>query len=229
MSYTAEYWDKKSPINGRDAAFLSAHFIKQNGNDDRVLVYRGGSLAFLQSAQKTPEEWIAYLEEVDANQPNQQGDQEQNAVTAALFGDDGATVEQAGALLQVFRAHTMVYTDEEAIALPPALYREWTGTGMGAIAAGEIVRYSDTLYRCPSGVTAPLDHQKPGGAGMLAVYAPIRPGTEGQVLPWVYGEALEIGAKRIDPTDGKTYEAIQKPGANIYEPHIVPAIWRLAS
>lgn len=129
-------------------------------------------------------------------------------------------------------------TDEEALAMPHGVYREWIGRddaagveGMGPIAADEIVwlRSNDTLYRSPTGVTVPLASQPPDGEGMLAVYAPIRPGGGTEALPWLYGETgLGLGALRIDPTDGLTYEVYNPsgPGANIYEPHLVPAIWR---
>lgn len=42
------------------------------------------------------------------------------------------------------------------------------------------------------------------------------------------GEAVEIGTRRMDPADELVYEVIAPAGANIWAPHTVPAIWRLA-
>ena len=81
------------------------------------------------------------------------------------------------------------------------------------------------LYRVEQAHTAQA-HQPPGGDGMLAVYRPLQ--EPGEVLPWVYGEAVSIGDRRIDPTDGLVYEVYAEAGANLWEPHTAPAIWRLA-
>lgn len=70
-------------------------------------------------------------------------------------------------------------------------------------------------------------HQPPGGEGMLAVYRPIQREAEpGQVLPWVYGEAVKVGDKR--EYNGVVYEAYAPAGANTHSPDLVPAVWRVS-
>ena len=60
----------------------------------------------------------------------------------------------------------------------------------------------------------------------MLFYRPLQ--EPGEVLPWVYGEAVSIGDRRIDPSDGLVYEVYNEAGANLWEPHTAPAIWRLA-
>jgi len=114
--------------------------------------------------------------------------------------------------------------DEIALTIADA----WPAWAAGnAYHKGDVVTRSGTLYRVQQAVTAQA-HQPPGAAGMLAVYAPIQlPAAPDQVLPWVYGETgIAVGDKRTH--GGKVWEAIQSPGANIWEPPAVPAIWREA-
>lgn len=112
-------------------------------------------------------------------------------------------------------------TDEQAIQVPD-LYYAWQPDT--AYETGKIVYYGDCLYRVEQAHISQA-HQPPGSEGMLAVYRPIR-AADG-VYTWLYGETVEIGAKRVDPTDGLLYEVYAPAGANIWEPHTVPAIWRL--
>lgn len=112
-------------------------------------------------------------------------------------------------------------TDEQAVQVPE-LYPVWQPDT--AYETGKIVYYVDCIYRVEQAHTS-QSHQPPGSEGMLAVYRPIR-AADG-IYTWLYGEAVEIGAKRIDPTDGLLYEVYTPAGANIWEPHTVPAIWRL--
>ena len=124
-----------------------------------------------------------------------------------------------------FRAAVQLYaqtlSDEQA-ATVESLYPPWEAGA--AYEKGALLRYGGRLYRVEQAHAA-QEHQPPGGEGMLAVYRPIQ--EPGEVLPWVYGEAVAIGDKRIDPTDGLVYEVYAEAGANIWEPHEVPAIWRL--
>lgn len=53
MIITAQIWDKVSPINGRDAVFLSEHFTKSNGDDDRVLIAYDGIVSRIQFVNDT--------------------------------------------------------------------------------------------------------------------------------------------------------------------------------
>ena len=87
------------------------------------------------------------------------------------------------------------------------------------------MQHSGRLYRVEQAHTAQA-HQPPGGEGMLAIYRPIRP-TAAEPLPWIYGEPVEIGDKRIDPTDGLVYVVYTPAGANVWQPHEAPSIWQL--
>lgn len=44
--------------------------------------------------------------------------------------------------------------------------------------------------------------------------------------PWVYGEAVEIGDRRRDETNGLLYEVYSAAGDNLYPPYQVPAVWK---
>ena len=113
-------------------------------------------------------------------------------------------------------------SDGEAVQMPD-LYPLWeAGTEYPAQA---LVYHGDCLFRVEQAHTAQA-HQPPDGEGLLALYRPLR-SLEG-VYRWLYGEAVEIGTRRMDPADGLVYEVIAPAGANIWEPHTVPAIWRLA-
>ena len=124
-----------------------------------------------------------------------------------------------------FRAAVQLYagtlSDEEAIQVD-SLYPEWEAGA--AYGKGALLRHGGRLYRVEQAHTAQA-HQPPGGEGMLAVYRPLQ--EPGEVLPWVYGEAASIGDRRIDPSDGRIYEVYNEAGANLWEPHTAPAIWRL--
>ena len=124
-----------------------------------------------------------------------------------------------------FRAAVQLYagtlSDEEAIQVD-SLYPEWEAGA--AYGKGALLRHGGQLYRVEQAHTAQA-HQPPGGEGMLAVYRPLQ--EPGEVLPWVYGEAVSIGERRIDPSDGRIYEVYNEAGANLWEPHTAPAIWRL--
>ena len=124
-----------------------------------------------------------------------------------------------------FRAAVQLYagtlSDEEAIQVD-SLYPEWEAGA--AYGKGALLRHGGQLYRVEQAHTAQA-HQPPGGEGMLAVYRPLQ--EPGEVLPWVYGEAVSIGDRRIDPSDGRIYEVYAEAGANLWEPHDAPAIWRL--
>lgn len=90
---------------------------------------------------------------------------------------------------------------------------------------GELLRHESMLYRVQQAHTSQA-HQPPGSAGMLAVYVPIQqPAEDGQVLPWISGEALDIGDKR--EYNGVVYELYAPAGVNIWPPDTVPAIWRV--
>lgn len=124
------------------------------------------------------------------------------------------------------RAAVMLYAaglDDADAATMPAMYPTWAA---GAeYAAQAIVQHGGRLYRVEQAHTAQA-HQPPGGDGMLAVYRPIRPPTT-DPLPWIYGEPVEIGDKRIDPTDGLVYVVYTPAGVNVWQPHDAPSVWQL--
>lgn len=124
------------------------------------------------------------------------------------------------------RAAVMLYTagldDADAVTVP-AVYPTWAA---GAeYAAQAIVQHGGRLYRVEQAHTAQA-HQPPGGDGMLAIYRPLRPPTT-DPLPWIYGEPVEIGDKRIDPMDGLVYVVYTPAGVNVWQPHDAPAIWQV--
>ena len=112
-------------------------------------------------------------------------------------------------------------SDSEAVEVPD-LYPAWQAGE--SYEAQALVYYGDCLYRVEQAHTAQA-HQPPGSQGMLAVYRPVR--RADGVYRWLYGEAVEIGMKRIDPEDGLVYEVYAQAGANIWPPHEVPAVWRI--
>lgn len=89
---------------------------------------------------------------------------------------------------------------------------------------GEFIKYNERLYRVEQ-VHTSQSHQPPGSEGMLAIYRPVQ--ESGKTLPWIYGEVLSIGDRRIDPTDNLIYEVYTESGSNIWEPHTAPSIWRV--
>ncbi len=125
-----------------------------------------------------------------------------------------------------FRAAVQLYagtlSDGQAVTVE-SLYPLWEAGA--AYEKGALLRHGGRLYLVEQAHTAQA-HQPPSGEGMLAVYRPLQ--EPGEVLPWVYGEAVSIGDRRIDPSDGRIYEVYAEAGANLWEPHTAPAIWRLA-
>jgi hypothetical protein len=137
-----------------------------------------------------------------------------------------AQVRAAAAALPMLRKQAADTSDDATLVEMQGLFPVWAvGT---SYKAGGVTRHGANLYRVMQDHTAQA-HQPPDAAGMLAVYAPIQQSAApGQVLDWVYGEAgLAIGDKRRDPTDGKVYELLQHPGANVWEPHAAPSLWRV--
>ena len=112
-------------------------------------------------------------------------------------------------------------TEKHAVIVdtPPMYCAEWTPGAeykRGQLVALNAVKYlllQDTVAQ------AHYPPDMPNGA-MLAIYKPYQ-GKERYT--WLYGEYCEIGWTRYDGAD--LYRAIQNPGANIYAPSVVPAIW----
>ena len=126
---------------------------------------------------------------------------------------------------QIHRASGIVAetADNATLFEMPMMFDLWK-PGV-SYAAGTVFRHGEGLYRVQQNVLSQA-HQPPDGAGMLAVYAPVqRPAEGGQVLPWVNGETgIQVGDRRA--YNGVVYKCIQAPGANIWPPDSVPALWK---
>lgn len=84
-----------------------------------------------------------------------------------------------------------------------------------------------SLYETQQNVRSVLLYP-PGSPGTDALYAKLpKPEASNGVFPWVYGEKVEPGNRRM--FEGAVYERIMAwaPGTNIWEPPTVPAVWRL--
>jgi hypothetical protein len=111
--------------------------------------------------------------------------------------------------------------DDEKLLESAALWPEWTaGT---AYAKEDLVNHAGQLYRVAQAHTSQVD-QSPGESWMLAIYVPIQIPKTDEILPWISGENLSIGDKRI--YNGTIYEVIQLPFPNIWPPPDVPALWK---
>lgn len=126
-------------------------------------------------------------------------------------------LERAKQMRAVVQMYAAGLDDTQAVTVP-TMYPTWAA-GID-YAAQAIIQYDGRLYR------AEQAHQPLGGEGMLAIYRPLRPPTT-DPLPWIYGEAVEIGDKRIDPTDGLVYVVYTPAGANVWQPHEAPSVWQL--
>lgn len=82
------------------------------------------------------------------------------------------------------------------------------------------------LYETQQNVRSTLVYP-PGSPGTDSLYAKVpEPGGSDDILPWVYGEKVEAGDRRM--YEGTVYERVMawSPGTNIWEPPTVPAVWR---
>ncbi|GHU73132.1 hypothetical protein AGMMS49992_10750 [Clostridia bacterium] len=142
--------------------------------------------------------------------------------------DAARRIRAATAALPMLRKQAADTVDEASLIDMAGLFPTWT-TGE-TYKQGDILRHGAGLYRVMQEHTAQA-HQKPDGVGMLAVYASVQQAVApGQILDWASGETgLKVGDKRRDPTDGKVYEAIQSTGVNVWEPHTVPALWKVSA
>lgn len=114
-------------------------------------------------------------------------------------------------------------SDRQALTLQEA-FRTWKpGATYGQ---GEKVRHEEALYSVQQSHTAQV-HQPPGSEGMLAIYRSVQSEpAEGEVLPWMNGEAVRQGDRRA--YNGMVFECIgaDGAGANVWTPDTVPAVWK---
>ncbi len=105
----------------------------------------------------------------------------------------------------------------------PEMFPRWADLVGTLVNAGTVVVDNGIKYLTMQAVT-PVASQPPSTTGMLAVYKPYR---DGDVYPWLYGEYVQQGWRRT--VGDVTYTAIQDPGANIYSPEQVPAVWEVTT
>lgn len=110
-------------------------------------------------------------------------------------------------------------TSDLLVSVPTSYLPQWADVIGTSLEANSLVALYDIKYLVLQKVTA-QEHQAPNSDGMLAIYKPYR--TTG-VYEWLYGEYCVKGDVRTVGDD--SYEAIQDPGANIYSPELVPAVW----
>ena len=136
-------------------------------------------------------------------------------------------VRAVAAAVPLIRDQASQTADDSALLDMAELFPKWEAGA--AYRAGKIIRHNDMLYRVQQDVIAQVE-QPPNMVGMLAIYAPVQqPSADGQILDWISGEAgLRVGDKRRDPEDGKVYTTIQDVGANVWEPHTAPSLWKPA-
>lgn len=112
--------------------------------------------------------------------------------------------------------------DKTIVELPAQYAPDWTPGE--TYAAGRVVAYKGIKYLIINGITAQA-HYPPDmeNGAMLAAYKPYQQPYD---CEWMYGEYCEIGYTRWD--GGVLYRAFADPGANIYRPSMVPAVWEVA-
>ena len=93
------------------------------------------------------------------------------------------------------------------------------------LAAKTIIRKAGTLYEVQQAVT-PAAHQPPDAEGMLAIYRPIVPTSEGSIndpIPWVYGMDCTTG--KYYSHNGRTYLCKGDMKPCVWEPGS-PGLWQ---
>lgn len=102
--------------------------------------------------------------------------------------------------LMTFAAGATTITDKQALNMA-SLFPVWPDgvNGDGQYIENQIIQHEGQLYRIAQPTVKPIDTQKPGGDGMLAVYRPIElshAGTLEDPIPFVSG---------MDCYEGKYY------------------------
>ncbi len=112
-------------------------------------------------------------------------------------------------------------SSELAVSIPANYLAQFDDVIGTTLAKDSLVAIGDVKYLVMQDTIA-QSHQRPDSEGMLAIYKPYR---EKGVYEWLYGEYCEIDDIRT--YNDIRYTAIQDPGANIYSPDQVPAIWEV--
>jgi hypothetical protein len=134
-------------------------------------------------------------------------------------------IRAVAAAVPMIRDQAAQTADDSALLDMADLFPDWTAGD--SYRAGTIIRHNNALYRVQQDVKSQAK-QSPDAKGMLAVYAPVQqPSTDGRILDWMSGETgLKVGDKRRDLKDGNVYTVLQDVGANVWEPHSAPTLWK---
>lgn len=147
-----------------------------------------------------------------------------SAACAALGVDasDPASADERLAEIQSLAAHANMTGEDKAIVNMPVSYATPWEDGL-RFGVGRLLSYEGIKYLTLQEATAQAHYppNMPNGA-MLSVYKPYQ-GKHG--YNWLYGEYCEVGFTRYEGE--KLYSAIQDPGANIFPPSQVPAVWEV--
>ena len=124
--------------------------------------------------------------------------------------------------LMTFAAGATTITDKQALNMA-SLFPVWPDgvNADGQYIENQIIQYEGQLYRIAQSTVTPIENEKPGGEGMLAVYRPIElshAGTLEDPIPWVYG---------MDCYNGKYYSYNSK----VYKcaGDMIPCVWEPGS
>lgn len=158
-------------------------YITSMAEDAEGIVFRGRPYALSAGGMGDCE--AVAIEEIDA------GD--------ILDARKASTDEVETAVRLILKEKTDV-SDTDAVRMQN-LFPDWKEALQSGemLALDTVVRHNEQLYRVVQSVT-PMEHQPPGGEGMLAIYRPIdmgQAGTQEDPIRWVYG---------IDCTAGLYYE-----------------------
>lgn len=125
--------------------------------------------------------------------------------------------EQMFAIVRTIAASATGLTDTVALSIPDLLptWDELLAAG-SEIASGVCLNYNNQIYRVVQNVT-PIESQKPGDEGMLAIYRPIdkeHAGTISDPIPWING---------MDCYEGKYYSYNEK--TYLCKSDMIPCVW----
>lgn len=137
-------------------------------------------------------------------------------------GDALVSTEARLSDIRALSAHADMTGEDKAIVdMPPMYCAPWEPGS--TYKQGQLVSYYAVKYLILQTVTA-QEHQPPNmpNGAMLSVYKPYQ-GRERYT--WLYGEYCEVGFTRYE--GAVLYRAIQDPGANIFPPSQVPAVWEV--
>lgn len=114
--------------------------------------------------------------------------------------DKIARAREAHSALVAYANTATTITDKQALTMA-SLFPVWPDgvNEEGQYIKDQIVQYEGHLYRIEQPTVTPVENEKPGGEGMLAVYRPIdveHAGTLEDPIPWVSG---------MDCYEGKYY------------------------